>query len=65
MGGAINKFTVFREMLDYIAHMSDVTDADMNYYHDTMKIAGQTDVDEISIEVTIKKKKEVLEDDEP
>lgn len=54
----MDKFTIFREMLDYLAHISTVTDADMNYYHDTMKIVGENNGENITIEVTIKKKEE-------
>lgn len=51
----MDKFTIFREMLDYMAHISKVTDADMNYYDDTLRIIGENDDAEIEIRVTIKK----------
>ena len=59
----MDKFTIFREMLDYVAHMGKVTDADMNYIPNEMKITGETENEVIEIEVTIKKK-EVQKDDE-
>lgn len=52
----MDKFTVFREMLDYAAHMGKVTDADMNYVPDMMKITAETEGEVIEIEVTINKK---------
>lgn len=54
----MDKFTIFREMLDYLAHISTVTDADMNYCYDRMKIVGENNGENITIEVTIKKKEE-------
>ena len=54
----MDKFTIFREMLDYLAHISTVTDADMNYCGNMMKIVGNNNGAEIAIEVTIKKKGE-------
>ena len=60
----INKFAIFREMLDYMAHISDVTDADMNAYligDEGIKITGETD-DEIVTLVVTTHKKEVEED---
>lgn len=52
----MDKFTVFREMLDYAAHMGKVTDADMNYVPDMMKITAETEGEVIEIEVVINKK---------
>lgn len=58
MDTPINKFTIFREMLDYMAHISDVTDADMNWAGGSVRITGRTGGQEICIEVTIKYKEE-------
>ena len=52
------KYMIFKEMLDYMAHISEVTDADMNYC-DNIRIVGETDQESIVIEVTIKNKEEV------
>ena len=57
----MDKFTIFREMLDYMAHIGKVTDADMNYYtiaKNTMVIACETEGEVITLEVTIEKKEE-------
>ena len=57
----MDKFTIFREMLDYMAHIGKVTDADMNCYGVTsnmMAITCETDDEVIILEVTIKKKEE-------
>lgn len=35
----MDKFTIFREMLDYFAHIGDVTDAQMSNYAGDMVIA--------------------------
>lgn len=52
----MNKYVIFREMLDYVAHIADVTDADMNYCGNSIRIDGDTDEQTIIIEVTIKNK---------
>ena len=57
------KLTVFREMLDYMAHLGNVTDADMNCYVstlaiNTMAITCETDDQIITLEVCFKKKGE-------
>ena len=57
----IDKFTIFREMLDYMAQICNVTDADMNYIHDMMKITGETDKQYICLEVTIKSEEENID----
>ena len=49
----MDKFTIFREMLDYLAHISTVTDADMNWCGNAMRITGETEDQVIEIEVTI------------
>lgn len=54
----IDKFTIFREMLDYMAHISTVTDADMNYCGDRLIIEGDTEGKVIILEVAIKNKEE-------
>ena len=55
----MNKFTIFREMIDYMAHIGEVTDADMNVYgsgSNTMTITSETDDEVIIMEVIIKQK---------
>ena len=52
----MNKYVIFREMLDYMAHIADVTDADLNYCGDSIRIDGDTDEQTIIIEVTIRNK---------
>lgn len=52
------KFTIFREMLDYMAHISIVTDADMNWCGNSIRITGEIEGQVIEMEVTIKKKEE-------
>lgn len=57
----MDKFTIFREMLDYLAHICKVTDADMNFCGDLLLIEGETEGEAISLEVTIKKKGEKMD----
>ena len=57
----MNKFKIFRELLDYTARTCDVTDADLNYCGNSIRIDGETEEQTITIEVTIKNK-EVKED---
>ena len=52
----MNKFVIFREMLDYLNHICDVTDADMNYCGNSIRIDGDTEDQTITIEVSIKNK---------
>lgn len=54
----MDKFTIFREMLDYMAHIADVTDADMHYCGDRILIEGNNNGQVITIEVVIKNKEE-------
>ena len=53
----MEKYAIFREMLDYVACICEVTDADMNYC-DSIRIVGETDQESIVIAVTIKNKEE-------
>lgn len=55
------RFTVFREMLDYLAHIGTITDADMNCYVSTqdiqtMSITCEKDDVVITMDVCFKKK---------
>jgi capsular polysaccharide biosynthesis protein len=45
-------------MLDFMADEAEVTDADMNWLGNAIKITGETEDQVIEIEVTIKKKEE-------
>lgn len=54
----MDKYVIFREMLDYVAHIADVTDADMNYCGNNIIVIGDRDDQVITIEVTIKNKEE-------
>ena len=58
----MNKFVIFRELLDYLNKMCDVTDADMNYCCDShMRIAGETEEQTITLDIYIRNK-EVTQD---
>ena len=54
----MNKFKIFREMLDYLNNICDVTDADMNYCFGDMRITGETEGQKITIEISIREKEE-------
>lgn len=52
----MNKFVIFREMLDYLNHIAYVTDADMNYCGDSIRIVGDTEEQTLTFEISIKNK---------
>ena len=52
-------FTIFKEMLDYMAHISKVTDATMYNYCGEIDITGETEGQTIRIRVSITDKEEV------
>lgn len=51
----MEKYWVFRQLLDFMADHAEVVDADMNYCNDIL-IKGETDDQVIEIEVRITKK---------
>ena len=51
----MDKYLAFRQLMDFVSDYADVTDADMNYYEDTLRIIGENDDEYIEIRVTIKK----------
>ena len=57
----MDKYTIFREMMDYLADVGDVTDADMNYYPGGMKLVCETDGQVITMDICITEKKEEKE----
>ena len=52
----MNKYFVFRKMLDFVADHAEVTDADMNFIGHYMKVTGEDDDTVIEIEVKISNK---------
>lgn len=51
----MNKYFVFRKLIDFVADYCDVTDADMNNYSGDIEITGtDDDCSTITIKVTIK-----------
>lgn len=52
----MKKHLIFRDMFDYMAHIADVTDADMNYCGDTIRIVCETEGQTFIIDVTIRNK---------
>ena len=52
----MEKYFLFREMLDFMANNTEVTDADMNNYCGNLTITGVDDEHVIKIEVSIKDK---------
>lgn len=57
----MDKYFIFREMLNFMADHADVIDADMNYCGSVM-IEGEDDEHTIRIEISVKDK-EVKKDD--
>ena len=58
----MNKYYVFREMLNFMANHAEVIDADMNNYCGNATITGVDDEHTIKIEVSIKGKEEKKDD---
>ena len=55
----INKFFVFRKLVDFVANHSNVIDADMNNYADRIEIHGEDENGTtIKIEVSIENKED-------
>lgn len=54
----MDKFWMFRYLLDFMADRCEVTDADMNYCGNCILIQGVNDEKIITIEVSIKDKEE-------
>lgn len=55
----INKYFVFRNLIDFVADYCDVTDADMNNYAGDIEITGTNeDGSTITITVELKEGKE-------
>ena len=55
----INKYFVFRKLIDFVADYCDVTDADMNNYAGDIEITGTNeDGSTITITVELKEGKE-------
>ena len=52
----MDKYFAFRKLMDFLSDFAEITDADMNYCGDSIRIVGDNDDAEIAIEVTIKKK---------
>lgn len=51
----LNKFFVFRKLIDFVADYCEVTDADMNNYSEDIEITGtEEDGSTITIKVTLK-----------
>ena len=48
----LNKYFVFRKMIDFLADYCDVTDADMNNYAGAIEVTG-TDEDGSTITITV------------
>ena len=48
----LNKYFVFRKMIDFVADYCDVTDADMNNYAGAMEVTG-TDEDGSTINIRV------------
>ena len=58
----MEKYFVFRKLLDFVADHAEVNDADMNNYRGDIVITGEDDENVIKIEVSIKNKEEKQND---
>ena len=54
----MEKYFVFRRLLDFMADYAEVVDADMDDYCHRIVITGETEDQVITIEVSIEKKEE-------
>ena len=55
----MNKYFIFRELLNFVADHADVTDADMNNYSGEIEITGtDDDGSTITIKVALKEAEE-------
>lgn len=54
----MDKYFVFRSMMDFLADYAEVVDADMNWLGNTIKVIGENEKQIIEIEVIIKEKEE-------
>ena len=58
----MDKYWVFRELLDFVADRAEVVDADMNNYCGNIVVTGDDGEQIIKIEVSIKDKEEKKDD---
>ena len=58
----MNKYFLFRQLLDFMADHTEVTDADMDNYCGNIVITGEDDEHVIRIEASIKGKEEKEDD---
>ena len=54
----MEKYFVFRKMMDFMADYAEVVDADMDHYDGTMMVKGVCDDQIIEIRVSITKKED-------
>lgn len=52
----MDKYFAFRQLMDFLSGYAAITDADMNYCGNMIRIEGENDGEEITIELTIRKK---------
>lgn len=50
----MNKYFVFRKLIDFVADYCEVTDADMNNYAGDIEITGIDEADGSSISITVR-----------
>ena len=54
----MEKYFVFRKILDFVADYAEVVDADMDHYDGSLMVKGVCDGEVIEIRVTINKKED-------
>lgn len=52
----LNKYFVFRKLIDFVADYCEVTDADMNNYANEIEITGRDDEDGSTITIKVELK---------
>lgn len=58
----MDKYWLFRELLDFMADRAEVTDADMNNFCGSIEITGEVEGQIVKIECSIKDKEEKKDD---
>lgn len=55
----MDKYWVFRQLLDFVADYAEVTDADINYCGNRIRVCGETGGQTITVDIEIVNKEEV------
>lgn len=54
----MDKYFAFRKLLDFLSDYAEITDADMNYCGNRIRVCGENDGQTITIDIEIVNKEE-------